>query len=397
MSLRKRAGIGNFLTAPMATLCISIGAAAITGVVVGARADEDPGSGNVSTIVQVVRPSLESGAGTVNLPGSFEPYERALLYARVSGYLSRMKVDIGDRVKRNDTIAELQIPEMEAEQGRAKADVASATAALRRAEANAKLAEITYGRLSDLQTREPQAVTQQDVDAAAAELAVARSNVDSAAAAIEVAGAKLVYLQALMSFAVIRAPFDGVVVRRFVDPGALVVAGSDDGEPVVELASVDRLRLVLAIPESFVPRVREGLGAEVSVDALPGKSFTGSISRISGALAEDSRTMRAEIDMEARDGLLRPGMYASVRLELAGRGEALSLPATSIRHDRDRTYVWTIRDGIVVRTEIEILMDDGERVLVGSGIDPGTQVVIHPPIGLIEGQTVRVEEGGASR
>ncbi|MFQ5876323.1 MAG: efflux RND transporter permease subunit [Acidobacteriota bacterium] len=364
------------------------------GLPAGALAAGDEGEPRGEPpLVEIVRPSA-AGPEEVVLPGSFEPFERALLHAKVTGYLARMSVDIGDRVGRHAPLAELQVPEMEAELGRAEADLASATAEHHRAQAAAELTEITYRRLSELKASEPQAVTQQDVDVAAAEVEVARSRVDIAAAEIEVRRAKLSHLRALMSYAVIRAPFDGVVVRRFVDPGALIVAGAEGGDPVLEVANPDRLRLVLSIPEAVVPRVRVGLRAEVAVDALPGRTFSGEISRLAGVLADDTRSMRAEIDIDAREGLLRPGMYASVRLRLEGDETALTLPASALHHEARRPYVWTVRDGVVHRTEVRIVRDDGMTVTIGAGLDGGTPVVLNAPPGLRDGQVVRVREPG---
>ena len=276
---------------------------------VGAADDNRP-------VVVVIRPEAVGGGGESELPGNFEPFERALLHSRAAGYLSRMNVDIGDRIKRGAPLATLLIPEMESELLHAEADVIAAQAEFRRTEAVAKLSDLTSRRLSDLQAGEPLAVTRQDVDVAAAEAHVSRARVESAAAAVDVARAKQSHLEALMSYATIRAPFDGIVVRRFVDPGALIVSGTDGGGPLLEVVNADRLRLVLSIPDSVAPRVRVGLACRIHVDALPRHEFTGVISRIAGALAVDSRTMRAEIDIDSEDGLLRPGMYATVKLQL---------------------------------------------------------------------------------
>ena len=346
--------------------------------------------------VAVIRAVPATAPRVVVLPGSFEPFEDARLYAKVTGYLSEVRVDIGDRVKARSVLAQMHLPEMDAEVGRAEADLASARAELRRAEAAARLAGITHRRLSDLKAHEPQAVTQQDVDVAAAEAEVARAGAEGAAAAIEVAKAKLAHLEAMLSYARIRAPFDGVIVRRFVDPGALVVAGSDGGEPILEVASTDRLRLILSIPEALVPTVHPGVDAVVTVDALPGRQFRGSISRIAGALALDTRNMRAEIDIGSEDGLLRPGMYASVRLLLEHGGSIYSLPASAIQRDGADAFVWIVRDGRIAREDVEVVENDAGRAIVRAQFAAGTQVVVTAPVDLKPGQTARVREAEAS-
>jgi RND family efflux transporter MFP subunit len=250
------------------------------------------------------------------LPGSFEPFQEIALHANVTGYVGRVRVDIGDVVQPGAELARLDMPEMEAEIKQAEAEVLAMEAELRRAKAEAGLAQIKHRRVAEVQSREPLAVTQQDVDIAGGELEVAQARLHSADARLAVAEARKAHLLALASYGTIRAPFHAVVVRRHVHPGALVVAGADGGGPLFELVSAERLRLVVPVPESAAPAVRPGLRAEIEVDALPGRSFVAEVSRTAGVLSDDTRTMRVEIDMSTEGGLLTSGMYASVRFEL---------------------------------------------------------------------------------
>ena len=259
------------------------------------------------------------------LTGNFEPYESAMLYSMVTGYVASVAVDIGDMVQRDAVLVRLKIPEMEAELARAEAEVNVAAAHLREAKAQADLAGLNHRRVAELQAKEPLAVTQQDVDMVGARDRIAAAQVESAAAELEVARAELKGLRAMEAYSKIRAPFRGVISQRIVDPGHLVVDGANGGEPVLQLDRVDRLRLVLAIPEAVVAQIAPGLRVEFTVDALPDQKFDGTITRIAGALSEESRSMRAEVDVEARQGLLRPGMYATVRVFLVG--PALTLGA----------------------------------------------------------------------
>ena len=346
----------------------------------------------------VVGQARPSAIHTVELPGSFEPYEDAFLYAKVTGYVAKVKVDIGDRVAAGAALVELEIPEMEPALGRAEADVLAAEAALEQVDAQIRRDGITYQRLAELQAQEPLAVTQQDVDMAAADLQVAEASARSAKAEISVAEAKLMELEALMAYAVIRAPFDGVVAQRLVAPGALVVAGADGGDPVMEVAREDRLRLVLAVPESIVSQTRPGIHTQITVDAVPGRIFEAKISRCAGPLSPDTRTMRAEIDMDYQQGLLRPGMYATVRLEFGGGPGNLSVPASLVRHDADgEAFVWTVEDGKVAKTLIEIARDDGASAVIQAGLGPRTSIVLEGPNDLQEGQPVRVATATEAR
>jgi len=323
------------------------------------------------------------------LPGSFEPYERALLYSRITGYVSRVHVDIGQRVSAGTPLVRLDVPEMKPALGRARADVLAGEAALAKAGARIRRDRITYQRLSELQAAEPLAVTQQDVDMAEAEVQVSEAEAESAKAQILVARARLEEVEALMAYAVIVAPFDGVVAQRLVNRGALVVSGADGGDPVLEVAREDRLRLVLAVPEPMVPEIRPGVPAEITVDAFPDRTFNGTVTRCAGPLTRNTRTMRAEIDMEAHGGLLRPGMYATVRLQFGGDVEQLGVPTSLIRHDGDgAAFVWTVLDGAVARTLVEIARDDGATAVIRAGLRPETVVVLEGPADLHEGQAV---------
>ena len=345
----------------------------------------------VATVV-VSHPEPASGRELV-LPGSFEPYERALLHAKVTGYVSRVHADIGDRVAQGTALVELEVPEMKPAMVRAKANVVAAEAALQTAQAQAERGHVTFQRLSTLQASEPLAVTQQDVDMAAADLQVAKSVVQSAEAEIAVTQARVEELVALMAYAVIKAPFDGVVAQRFVDPGALVVSGDDGGDPVLRVVREDRLRLVLAVPESMVLEVKPGIPAEIAVDALPGRTFSGTVSRCAGSLTQDTRTMRAEIDTDDQGGQLRPGMYATVRLRLGGDEEQLSVSASLIRHDAEGdAFVWTVRDGVAEKTRVKVAHDDGAIAVIQTGLLSESVVVVEAPLDLRAGQPVRTTE-----
>ncbi len=350
-------------------------------------ADEDD-----AVAVVITRPEPAAGRD-VELPGSFESYEQALLYTRVTGYVAKVAVDIGDRVTRGMPLVHLDIPEMEPALGRAQADVIAAEAALQKAQAQLDRALITHKRLTELQTREHLAVTQQDVDMAAADLHVAEAAVQSAEAEISVARAKVKELAALMAYAVIRAPFDGVVAQRFIDAGTLAISGADGGIPVLEVMRMDRLRLVLAVPEPIVPHTRVGVPVEITVDAYPGQIFHASVTRYAGHLTQDTRTMRTEIDMDDQEGLLRPGMYATVRLHLDEEAGRLSVPSSLVRQDGNgESFVWTIRDGFAEKKAVKIARDDGISAVIQTGLSPETLVVLETPQELSEGQPVVISE-----
>jgi RND family efflux transporter MFP subunit len=268
---------------------------------------------------------------------------------------------------------------------------------LTRTQAEAELAGVTYERLAQLQSSEPLAVTSQNVDVARAERSVAQARVASASAEIDLARAMVSELKTMMDYAFIRAPFAGVVTRRDVDRGELVVSGDDGGVSVLEVTRMDRLRLVLAVPEQIVPMTRVGMMVRVRVDALPQSSFKASVSRLTGALRMDTRTMRVEIDMGDEDGRLRPGMYALVQLELDVEPDALSIPASLVQRESGGIFVWTVHDGVARKTPIEVVRDDGDRAVIRAELDSGATLVVGAPADLAEGQQVRIVQSEASQ
>lgn len=354
-------------------------------------------SGEALPTVVVIEPKQRDMTQNILLPGSLEPYEKASLHAKVTGYLEEIRVDIGDPVRQGDVLARLSMPEMTAELQRAQAEVPAANARLLKARAEAELAHVTYQRFADLRSSEPGAITQQDVDLAAAQEKVALAQVELARAEVQAARARVAELKSLGDYATIRAPFDGVVVARFADTGALIGAGGKAGIPIIEVVRTDKLRLSIELPESLVPQCRRGLKLYFKLDALPGHSYEAEISRFAGALNRETRTMRVEGDVENKAGPFHPGMYARVSINLGEISGATVLPATTLQGGGASPFVYAVKDGEVVRIDVKILKDDGADVVVKGGLDPETQIVVAGPPLLQEGQRVRVRSNGDAR
>jgi RND family efflux transporter MFP subunit len=334
--------------------------------------------------VQVVRPERHDLARSTSIPASVEAFEQTTLYAKTAGYLRWIKVDIGDRVHKGEVIAEIDVPEMvpeykgsEAEIERATANIENARAELERAKAELQLKKITYERLKSIREQEPDVLPQQDVDDAQAQFEVARAMVSVAESKIKVATSEVGRAEAararwatLLEYAKIRAPFDGVVTRRYVDPGALIQQASSQTNvsPVVTVARVDTLRVFIDVPEPEVLFVKKGNPATITVDSLPGKVFEGTTTRFATALDPKTRTMRTEIDIPNRGGELRPGMYGRVKLTLEHRANALTVPASALIVEGNKVYIFTVVDGKARRTEVQTGFDDGIRVEIIKGL-----------------------------
>src|SRR6058998_1439225 len=219
---------------------------------------------------QVVQPKRGSITRNVTLPGEIKPYQQATLYAKVAGYLKTITVDKGDQVKAGALLAEIEVPELEADCTRYKAEV--------------KVAEIDYKRLSESQKKAPDLVVPQTVDDARGRSDIAKANLERT--------------QTLLNYAKITAPFSGVITRRWVDPGAFIPAATSSSAAqsaaLLTLADFSTVRVQVAIPEPEVPFITNGLGADVTVQELAGGTFHGSVTRYAHALDEATKTMLTE-------------------------------------------------------------------------------------------------------
>ncbi len=342
--------------------------------------------------VEVVKPVREDVERKIVLPASVEAFERTTLYSKVSGYLSQIEVDIGDKASQGQLVAKIEVPEIAAELQAAEAKLAVTQADRGRAEAELdsaqsdhELKEITYSRLRSVREAEPDVMPQQTVDevraefrATSAAVKVAESELIQIESRIKQVEAEMARLQTLLGFAEIRAPFGGVVTERFVDPGALLQAAtsSQTVQKIVTVASMDKVRLSVDVPESEVPHVQVGDPASVRVDALPGENFEGQVTRFAGVLDPATRTMRTEIDLANPGWRLRPGMYGRATLSLEKRSDVLTIPADALHVEGSSAFVYQVVNGRAKRAEVETEMGDGVKVEVTAGLTGNESIVV---------------------
>jgi RND family efflux transporter MFP subunit len=325
-------------------------------------------------VASVVRKDLYN---EVSIPAEFRPYVEVELHAKVSGYVKEMNVDFGDQVKSNQLLATLEVPELGDELNRA-------LAAQKRAEADYRDAHLIYSRLQAVNQEHPNLVAQQDLDTAEAK--------DHTTEAI-IAGAKaeVQRYQTLLAYTRITAPFDGVVTHRYVDPGALIQAGTTSETqslPLVRVSDNYRLRLDFPVSVAYVKDIRVGDPVEVRVESLGNKSFTGTITRATLRVNEDTRTMMTEIEVPNPDLKLVPGMYAEVVLKVQRRPQVLAIPIEAVPPGQTSS-VYVINDqsqieerpvslGLDTPTQYEVTagLKEGELVLLGSRsqVHPGQKV-----------------------
>ncbi len=318
--------------------------------------------------VVVTRPRQLPPTRTLEVPAAIRAWSETPVYAKVSGYLRKVYVDKGDRVRAGQPLAELESPEIDQQVANARA--------------NYELQVATNRRNREL--------VRQGI--------VARQAADESEAALLQAKATLEQLIAMQSYETIRAPFDGIVAVRNVDPGTLVpqatTSGSSPSTPILIMGTISPVRVYAEVPQSAAPDVRVGDPATVRVRELPDREFTGTVARRADALDPATRTMRVEVDVPNDDGALLSGMYARATFTVALRGGTPQVPTDALVFRRGKVYVPVVRHDRLNLAEVTLGFDDGRTVEVTSGIAPDDLVALNVGQAVRDGETVQPVPAG---
>jgi membrane fusion protein, multidrug efflux system len=350
--------------------------------------DETAASAKTAPRVDTIAPKRVDDERTTLLPGTVTPLNRTVLYPRAQGYVKQYFVDLGDRVTEGQKLAEIETPELDQQIDQARAQLVQAEAALGQAKANRDFALTSLERYKAL--RPAGVASQQDLDQRGAQALVDQSNVAAAEANIQVQRANVRRLQQLKSFAIVTAPFDGVIAARTVEPGALVAAGSTT--PLFELVATDPVRVFVSVPQDLAPSVRVGMKAQVMVREYPSRVFEGLIARSAGALDPATRTMRTEVRVPNADNALLTGMYSQVSLPLASPHAVYELPASAVLADAQGTRVAIVKDNRVQLRQVVIERDQGATISIAKGIDARDRVVRLATGTLADGMEVQAQD-----
>ncbi len=394
----------------MKTILLGAAAACWLGSVACSTSTSRPSNANTTQeriTVSVAKPQRRTVTDRLELVGSITPYEQVTVYAKASGFLKCIKVDIGDWVRKGDMLAELDIPEMATARDEKRAAVQKAEAALEQAQAAAEQSradvefqEVNYRRLKSIRDKDPDVLPEQEVDQARSSFRVAQARLKAAEAQIKVAEgavatakAELATWNALMEYARIVAPISGVITERFVDPGALIQAASasrTQAAPVVSIARLDQVRVLVDVPETKASLVRAGASARVRIPAGPGEPLPARVARTSGVLDPGSRTLRVEVHIPNPDHRLRPGMMAKVELELQRTDGALTVPASAVRVQGPNRAVFLVEGSKAKRRVIKTGLESPEWIQILDGLRGDEEVVIASSAPLTDGAEVRV-------
>ena len=369
----------------------------------GKAAANDTANAPHVAVAKVTRQDLSS---TLNIASEFLPNQEVTVYAKVSGYIRKLDVNWGTRVRQGQLLAVLDIPELqqqvqqdEAAARRSEQDVSRAKEELSRAESVYNVAHLTYSRLADVQKTRPELVAQQEIDVAQGKDLEASAGVssakDSLAASDEAligAKAALERDKAMYSYSRITAPFDGVVTEIDAYTGALLPAGtsSNKGDQALCHLAEDRvLRLVIPVPESAVPDIRSGTSVEVRVPVLA-KVFQGIVARVSDQVDLSTRTMHAEIDVPNANFVIVPGMYAEASLVLKEKHGALAVPVQALDRQEGRVTVFAVdKSNKIEERQVQTGIETPNLVEVVSGLDENDLVVVGNRSQLRAGTTIQ--------
>jgi RND family efflux transporter MFP subunit len=355
--------------------------------------------------VEVIEVGRSPQKSELELPGNIEAVTEAPILARADGYLLHRMVDMGDRVKAGQLLAEIEAPELDEQVQQAQANLEQAHAGLDQALANYEqgksttdLAKVTADRWSSLSSRGVVSRQENDQYQAAYRTQVAAlQSLDKAIAAqrsnIAAAQANLARLQKLQGYRMVKAPFDGVITARNVDTGALVNAAST---MLFRIGQTDTLRTYVNVPQLHSSSVRIGQAAHLNVSNLPGRVFTGTVARTANALDPNTRTLLVEVRVPNGDGALLPGMYAQVSFSSTRAEPPLVVPSVALisRGDGPRVAVVTA-DHTVHLQAIRVGRDYGDRLEVLSGLREGDIIIPNPGDAASEG--LKVDPVGPAR
>ncbi len=338
--------------------------------------------------IRVAAVKASNDSIVVSLPATTVAFAKADIFARASGYIGKRAVDIGDRVKSGQLLAEIVAPELDHQIAQAQATLAQLQAALQQAQANLDLAQVTWNRDSPLVkqgwvTQQQGTIDVQTLKAQQAAVHVAESNVVAQKAQIGVLEQQKIYQSVV-------APFDGVITQRNIDVGSLVQADAVSATFMFNIMQSNVIRTQVFVPQDQAFGLGPGVVAVVRVPEIPGRTFPGTVTRIADALQPGTRTLLTEVDIPNPDGALSPGIYATAELHIPRKTPSLSVPAGAIIFNKNGVQVAVVEGGVARLRKISIARDRGTEVEVRDGVKAGDLVILNPAVELADGDRVDI-------
>ena len=342
--------------------------------------------------VDVVKVELAPPTQMLTLPGETRGWYSSTIYARVSGYLAKWFVDIGDHVKKDQVLATIDTPELDAQLAAAQAQLTAEQAEERVKEADAEFAKTTYERW---QGSPKGVVSEQEREDKKARYEGGIAQLNAAKARVELDRANVERLTFLTKFKEVTAPFEGVITERRVDIGDLVTAGSTaNTTSLFRIVQSDQIRVFADVPQSASVHLDVGTATEITTADRPGRVFKGNIARTSRSIDPRARTLRVEVDLPNNDFVLIPGMYVTVAFHLRPT-TFVQVPASALLFRAAGPQVAVIDKSDTVKfQDVSIARDNGSFVEIASGLSEGDRVALNISNQIADGQKVTIAESG---
>jgi RND family efflux transporter MFP subunit len=346
-----------------------------------------------ATRVQVVKPRVVESDRALALPGTVRALEQTKIFPRVTGYVRRWLVDIGDKVTAGQLLVEIDTPDLDAQLAQARAQLAQAQAAVKQVTAQRDYSRSNSQRFESL--ADQKLVSKSQVEQTQAQASTDEANVTAASSNVTAQQANVRRLVETQAFARVVAPFAGRITTRTVERGDLVTEGT--GTALYTLVAIDPVRVLVEVPQTVAPSVRTGVEAVLAVREFPGRKFSGKITRAAGALDPDLHTMTTEIQVPNPDATLLPGMYVQADLTLPVPHRVLEIPATALYSDAQGLRVAVV-DGQQKAhfAPITIERDTGATLQIATGLGGDERVIKIAVPGLAEGDPLEVGEAGSA-
>jgi membrane fusion protein (multidrug efflux system) len=307
--------------------------------------------------------ALEKGrlSTTLYTPGELIAYQQVDLYAKENSFVKKLFADVGSEVREGQLLATLEAPELAAQ-------LASALSRVKSQEAIYIASKSNYDRLVET-SKTPGTISQNDIDQADARQKSDIAQWDAAKAAYDQIAETLKYLE-------VRAPFNGVISARNVNPGAYVGPSGKGSElPLFTLQEQRHLRLVVSVPEASTGYLKEGAALKFSVKSMPNQYFTAKVARLAGALDNRLRAERVEMDVYNNDKRLLPGMVAEVSLPLPASDSAFVVPSTAVVNSTERVFVIRVVDNKAQWIDVKKGREESGRTEIYGDLKEGDSLI----------------------
>lgn len=376
--------------------------------------------------VQISSVTRQNLTYSLRATGDISPLMQVDLFPKVSGYLERMSVNLGDSVRQGQVIAQIdrteflyKVKEVEAKVAQAKANLAEIEAgtrteevrqveeAVKQAQSRFENARLHRERMEALYQR--QIISKKDFDNADTEYTVAEAQLEANQQHLkmlregarqevrEASQAKLKEMEALLAQeqtrlqnAMIIAPFSGEIIRRYVDAGALVSSST----PLVILVHTETLKVVANVLEKDISLIKPGMKAKIQTEAYPERVFEGKVVRINSALELATRTLQAEIHVPNPSHLLKPGMFSRIEMALSEKPGTLTVLREALIEEGGKRSVFVVEGNQALQRPIVTGIEQDQWVEVLEGLREGDRVIIKGQGSIKDRSTVRVIEGG---